>query len=359
MKSKLGLVIAAFLAAALFATPNINAATASRSDCTSVYKTYPFGISLNKQSIGTSRAEINRAKYIQLKYLDKDLDGVVCEIEKLQTQIPVTSPIAATNLKVKRTWLASSTASNFLFTWDSLEDYDTQFGTLIYWNATLPNYQYKILATNLKTLTFDFQSTQPICFTILSEIKVSGATTLADAACEDTRTVFTTTTTTTAPRSVTTVNKIITRPTFTTTPRVVISIPPFVPNCFFTTGVIGCSTTTTTTSVSSSLVAASTTTTTLSTTTTTTLPATTTSSTCVPDSYEVSRLNNAIQPWNINYSRIRALFVYEGRTEATRMLDSYIDAMRGRYETAMASVLKCVRVYWEIVDLNSVNWPNR
>ena len=80
MKSKLGLVIAAFLAAALFATPNINAATASRSDCTSVYKTYPFGISLNKQSIGTSRAEINRAKYIQLKYLDKDLDGVVCEI---------------------------------------------------------------------------------------------------------------------------------------------------------------------------------------------------------------------------------------------------------------------------------------
>ena len=107
------------------------------------------------------------------------------------------SAIPATNLKVKRTWLASSTASNFLFTWDSLENWDTQFGTLIYWNATFPTYQYKYPVTNAKTVAFDFQSIQPICFTILSEVKVSGATTLANAACEDATTVFTTTSTTT------------------------------------------------------------------------------------------------------------------------------------------------------------------
>ena len=341
MKWVLTLLVTVSLAA--LALTGIDKAIAARTNCESVRKSYPFGIALNKVSIGTSRAEVDRAKYINLRFLDKDLDGIVCEVEKLQTEIPVASLIPATNLKVKRTWLASSTTSRFLFTWDSLENSDTQFGTLIYWDATLPSYQNKISVTNLKTLTLDFQSIQPICFTILSEIKVSGATTLANAACEDARTVFTTTTTTT-----TTVARTFTPRTFTTTPRSVVTIPPRVPNCFFTTGVIGCSTST---SVSSSLVAAST--------TSTTLPATTTSSTCVPDSYEVSRLNSAIQPWNINYPRLRPLFVYEGRIEATRMLDSYMDAMRSRYETAMASILKCVRVYWEIIDLNSVNWPNR
>ena len=325
-----------------------NKALASGSNCELVRKTYPFGIALNKVSIGTSRAEVDRAKYIKLLFLDKDLDGIVCEAEELQTQIPVTSPIPATNLKIKRTWLASSTASNFLFTWDSLENWDTQFGTLIYWDATLPTYQYKISATNLKTLTFDFQSIQPICFTILSEVKVSGATTLANAACEDARTVFTTTTTTTTtttvPRTVTTVRKILTFQTMTTMTRV--TNPPFVskfPMLIATT----------------STTLPATTSNTLPATTTTTLPATTTSSTCVPDSYEVSRLNFAIQPWNINYSRTRALFVYEGRTEATRMLDSYIDAMRDRYEVAMRSIMSCVRIYWEIINFNSISWPNR
>ena len=107
------------------------------------------------------------------------------------------SAIPATNLKVKRTWLASSTASKFLFTWDSLENWDTQYGTLIYWNAAFPTYQYRYPVTNAKTVTFDFLSIQPICFTILSEVKVSLAATLANAACEDATTVFTTTTTTT------------------------------------------------------------------------------------------------------------------------------------------------------------------
>ena len=75
--------------AAIFVIPSGNGAIASPSNCASVYKSYPFGIALNKQSVGTSRAEVNRKKYIQLKYLDKDLDGIVCEIERLQIKVPV------------------------------------------------------------------------------------------------------------------------------------------------------------------------------------------------------------------------------------------------------------------------------
>ena len=67
--------------------PSGDTATAALSNCASVKKTYPFGIALDKKSVGTSRAKVNRNKYIQLKYLDKDLDGIVCETEKLQTKI--------------------------------------------------------------------------------------------------------------------------------------------------------------------------------------------------------------------------------------------------------------------------------
>ena len=88
----------ALLAVATFAVPGGNAAIAAKSNCNSVNKTYPFGIALNKQSIGTSRAEINRTKYIQLKYLDKDLDGIVCEIEKLQASIVSTTPVTTSSI---------------------------------------------------------------------------------------------------------------------------------------------------------------------------------------------------------------------------------------------------------------------
>jgi hypothetical protein len=82
----------AVLAVSIFAVPSGNTAFASKSNCSSVRNIYPFGIALNKPSIGTSRAEVNRKKYIQFKYLDKDLDGIVCEIEKLQTV--VTTPVS-------------------------------------------------------------------------------------------------------------------------------------------------------------------------------------------------------------------------------------------------------------------------
>ena len=93
----------ALLAVSIFAIPGGNAAIAAKSNCNSVNKTYPFGIALNKQSIGTSRAETNRTKYLQLKYLDKDLDGIVCEIEKLQTKvtIPATIPVTTTTITRK------------------------------------------------------------------------------------------------------------------------------------------------------------------------------------------------------------------------------------------------------------------
>ena len=85
------------LAVAILAVPSGDTAIASKANCSSVKNIYPFGIALNKPSIGTSRAEVNRKKYIQFKYLDKDLDGIVCEIERLQTTVtsPITSPITS------------------------------------------------------------------------------------------------------------------------------------------------------------------------------------------------------------------------------------------------------------------------
>ena len=92
----------ALLAVSIFFVPGGNAAIAAKSNCNSVNKTYPFGIALNKQSIGTSRAIANRTKYIQLKYLDKDLDGIVCEMEKLQAKVttPVTTPVTTSTTLV-------------------------------------------------------------------------------------------------------------------------------------------------------------------------------------------------------------------------------------------------------------------
>jgi len=321
---------------------NSNEALALRSNCESVRKAFPFGIALNKVSIGTSRAEVNRAQYLKLRLLDEDLDGIVCEVETLQVQQSFSRPVPATNLSVKRTWLASNTASKFVFTWESIEQLDTQLGTLIYWDATLPTNQFKISATNLKTLTIDLLSIQPICFTILSEVKVNGETTLANPVCEDPSTVFTTTTTTTA--RITRVPS--SSPSRNIAPRTITF--PTMPNPLASRLPMG-----TVPSINSSK------TTLPTTTTTTTEPPTTTSSICVPDSYEVSRLNSAIQPWNINYSRTRALFIYEGRIEAARMLDRYYDAMRDRYDVAMRSIMSCVRIYWEIANFNSISWPNR
>ena len=92
----------ALLAVSIFAIPGGNTAIAAKSNCTSVNKTYPFGIALNKQSIGTSKAIVNRAKYFQLTYLDKDLDGIVCEIEKLQTKVTIPATIPATTTTITR-----------------------------------------------------------------------------------------------------------------------------------------------------------------------------------------------------------------------------------------------------------------
>jgi len=436
MKPKLKLLLAAFLVAAIFAIPTGNTANATRSDCTFVYKTYPFGISLNKQSIGTSRAEVDRAKYIQLKYLDKDLDGVVCEIEKLQIQITSTSTATTSTVKgdisallsidsfetqggipeqsesvYRKCWggytvladigvIPQCPTSNVLshvtgsfkidFGNPGSEHYiwflaSSKDGVVVIvngekiinqWTIT-PNSETKVLGGYFRSGVkypieiWGFNSDGlpkhqlwygvdglPWTFFPNSDCslgcKMTSYTERAPISSYWSSNLSQTTTTTTAslPKKVTCLRLMdgtcfdVTTVTKTTIPRVVISIPPFVskvPTFFATT---------------STTLPATTTATLTATTTTTTLPSTTTSI-CVPDSYEVSRLNNAIQPWNINYSRTRALFVYEGRTEATRMLDSYIDAMRGRYETAMASVLRCVRIYWEIVDFNSVNWPNR
>ena len=115
--SKHSPMLAVLVATAIFVIPSGNGAIASRANCTSVYKTYPFGIALNKQSVGTSRAEVNRKKYIQLKYLDKDLDGIICEIEKLQIKVTipvttsVTTSVTTTSTTTPRTTATTTTTT--------------------------------------------------------------------------------------------------------------------------------------------------------------------------------------------------------------------------------------------------------
>ena len=265
----------ALLAIVIFAVPGGNAAVAAKSNCNSVKRTYPFGIALNKQSIGTSRAEVNRAKYIQFMYLDRDLDGIVCEIENLQTIVtsPVTSPVTT----VPRTVVTLPPRPVFTTTTNPE-------------CPGLTRYECAKKLMGFPKIVIPTTTINPICI------------------------------------GLTWINcKILEQGGGPTIPGIVIT----------------------------------TSTTTLPPTTTTTLPPTTTSSICIPDSYEVSRLNFAIQPWNNNYSVMRRLFIYEGRTDAVRMLDSYTQAMRDRYDSAMRSINSCVRVYWEITNWNSITWPNR
>jgi hypothetical protein len=268
----------ALLAIAIIAVPSGNTAIASKSNCSLVRNIYPFGIALNKPSIGTSRAEVNRKKYIQFKYLDNDLDGIVCEIERLQTTVtfPVTSPVTVPST------IVTVPSSTFI----------TQPRTFI---------------------------TQPRTFITQPRTAITIPTTTINPGCIglswlDCRLFIGNQNRNTIPQNLITTSTITVPPVSTTT------LPP--------------------------------------TTTTTALP-TTTTTICVPDSYEVSRLNFAIQPWNNNYSRTRALFIYENRTDAVRMLDSYTQAMRDRYDSAMRSINSCVRVYWEITNWNSITWPNR
>ena len=434
------------LAVAIFAVPRGNTANASKSKCISVNNIYPFGIALNKQSIGTSRAEVNRKKYIQFKYLDKDLDGIVCEIEKLQTSNGSTTPVTSSYIS------SAVSYPGYL----GIERYQTQGGipqqsNSVYkkcasgssdgLNANLAGCPTTNLLTHITgSFRIDFgitgsehyiwflsRSKDGIVVTIngqkiidqwttrpKSDVKVLGGyfksgekypieiwsfnsdglpenalwfgvdgmnwtafSNNADCTLGCRISLFTEIGPvsnywrTTGTQSVTTVPRTaITQPrTFITQPRTAITIPTTTIN----PGCIGLSwldcqifmnnqnrntipqnfITTSTTSVQPVS------TTTLPPTTTTTVPPTTTTTICVPDSYEVSRLNFAIQPWNNNYYRTRALFVYEGRTDAVRMLDSYTQAMRDRYDSAMRSINSCVRVYWEITNWNSITWPNR
>ena len=429
----------ALLAVAVFVVPSGNTAIAAKSNCTSVNKTYPFGIALNKQSIGTSRAEVNRTKYIQLKYLDKDLDGIVCEIGKLQATIVSSTPVTTSSIS------SAVSYPGFL----EIERYQTQGGipqqsNSVYkqcasgssngLNASLTGCPTTNLLTHITgSFRIDFgitgsehyiwfysSSKDGIVVTVngqkiidqwttrpYSDIKVLGGyfrsgekypieiwsfnsdglpknqlwfgvdglnwTTFssnADCTLGCKINLFgeiapiSSYWRTTGTQSVTTVPR-----TFITQPRTAITIPTTTIN----PGCIGLSwldcqmfmynqnrntipqnfITTSTTSVQPVS------TTTLLPTTTTTVPPTTTTTICVPDTYEVSRLNFAIQPWNNNYSVMRRLFMYEGRTDAVRMLDSYTQAMRDRYDSAMRSINSCVRVYWEITNWNSITWPNR
>ena len=153
----------------------------------------------------TSDSEGKKCRRIGLLSTDEYGDTLICKRVSgkriWQYDETIRDAIPATNLKVKRDWLPSVSASRFVFTWDSAENYGEQFGTLIYWNATFPATKYEYSVTDVKTAVFDFLSIQPVCFTILSELKGASATVLANAACEDPTTVFTTTTTTTIPQT--------------------------------------------------------------------------------------------------------------------------------------------------------------
>jgi hypothetical protein len=105
------------------------------------------------------------------------------------------SAIPATNLSVIRKWHGGT--SSLLFSWDTLEIYGTQNANLIYWNAQSPDIKFEYPVTNRKSADIWIRDAIPVCFTILSVLTNGKSSVLANPACEDPATVFTTTTTTT------------------------------------------------------------------------------------------------------------------------------------------------------------------
>lgn len=76
----------------LFPTQNVYAS--SNATCKSLKAKYPFGIAISFATRGTTKAFISKSLYLRYQTLDRDFDGVVCELTALEQ---ATSSVSATS----------------------------------------------------------------------------------------------------------------------------------------------------------------------------------------------------------------------------------------------------------------------
>lgn len=102
-KSTKSLVVSVILAGALMAIQASQTDAKGDATCKSLRIRYPFGIAVSFRARGASKAFIMEKLYLQHQLLDRDFDGVVCEIESLQKSpavLPSTTSLPATTTTV-------------------------------------------------------------------------------------------------------------------------------------------------------------------------------------------------------------------------------------------------------------------
>jgi hypothetical protein len=325
---------------------------------------YPFGVALNNQVVGSSLAEVRRKVYLDNRELDTDLDGLICENERLQSNTQVQkgavtsttlsavtsttlsavtsttlsavtsttlSAVTSTTLSVVTSttsmsrvtplpkniayWLGGVTDSGsggFIWTlnisWDPPSDSTTSH------RIALPNSEIMIVPAGTNSVSRQIE---------MQRYPQSGDTMQLSATAEGLRESYR-------------VRKLLQGTTSSTTP---------------TTIRVRSSNSSTTTAVSSPTTAISPTPTTVP--QTTTVPQrTTTTTSCVPDAYELGRLASAIRPWHLNYKRTRAYFIYMGEVDKARVLDVAYEVAQRDHDKAREALLRCERVYWQLPDFD-------
>ena len=72
---------------------------------------------------------------------------------------------------------------------------------------------------------------------------------------------------------------------------------------------------------------------------------------CSPNSSELRRLQSEYDRAVMNYSRVRALAVYEGRTSDVRYLDQVYQANQQQLSVARNSLNQCLPTFWSFVTI--------
>lgn len=352
--------------------------------CRIILRDYPFGVALNSQVVGSSLAEVRRKVYLDNRKLDTDLDGLICENERLQikaqasngavtsttgTAVTTTTSTAITtttsrigitlpeisvpkisvprisnprptprpsNVNYSVSDVTASGSEGFVWTvnitWDAPSNTNTSH------QITFPNDEVLVVPAGTNSVSRQIQMKRyPGEFFSWIRIKAVIDGEWDSFESQHSPASFPTTTTTARVRAV---------PLPTVVLPTVPSLKPSAALCKLRPTTAGCE------SLNIPATSTSSPTTTTSS-TTTTVPETTTSTTsCVPDTYELGRLENAISPWHNGYTRVRALFIYNGQIDKARILDMGYQVAQRDYNTARESLLRCERAYWQIPNFD-------
>lgn len=85
-----GLIACTVISGFLLLVPSVAEAQRFR-NCDALRITFPNGVAVNFNVIGSSQAELNRAVYLRNQRFDRDRDGIACEWEYLQTPAVTTT----------------------------------------------------------------------------------------------------------------------------------------------------------------------------------------------------------------------------------------------------------------------------